>query len=129
MTEPTPPEHHHHLFHDEADAQHKRDTEQLAKFGYNQELKRSLGFFSTFAIAFSFISATNGFYALFYYGLDVGGPAGLIWQWPIIVFGQLMVALVLAEAASANTSATMSWPKTMIGHCQMSPAGPPTSRP
>ncbi|HEX7603321.1 MAG TPA: hypothetical protein VF316_17000, partial [Polyangiaceae bacterium] len=63
---PDAPQHHErHLFHDEADAQHRRDTEQLAKFGYKQDLRRSLGFFSTFAIAFSFISATNGFYALF----------------------------------------------------------------
>jgi len=111
------PEQHHHLFHDEMDAQHKRDTEQLAKFGYNQELKRSLGFFSTFAIAFSFISATNGFYALFYYGLDIGGPAGLIWQWPIIVFGQFMVALVFAEAASHYPLAggVYQWAKRFMG--------------
>ena len=112
------PEHHeHHLFHDEMDAQHKRDMEQLAKFGYNQELKRSLGFFSTFAIAFSFISATNGFYALFYYGLDIGGPAGLIWQWPIIVFGQFMVALVFAEAASHYPLAggVYQWAKRFMG--------------
>jgi len=105
------------MFHDEADAQHKRDTEQLAKFGYSQELKRSLGFFSTFAIAFSFISATNGFYALFYYGLDIGGPAGLIWQWPIIVFGQFMVALVFAEAASHYPLAggVYQWAKRFMG--------------
>ena len=111
------PEHHRHLFHDEADAQHKRDTEQLAKFGYNQDLRRSLGFFSTFAIAFSFISATNGFYALFYYGLDIGGPAGLIWQWPIIVFGQFMVALVFAEAASHYPLAggIYQWAKRFMG--------------
>jgi amino acid transporter len=113
----TEPEHHRHLFHDEADAQHRRDTEQLAKFGYDQELKRSLGFFSTFAIAFSFISATNGFYALFYYGLDLGGPAGLIWQWPIIVFGQFMVALVFAEAASHYPLAggIYQWAKRFMG--------------
>jgi amino acid transporter len=105
------------MFHDEPDAQHKRDTEQLAKFGYNQELKRSLGFFSTFAIAFSFISATNGFYALFYWGLDFGGPAGLIWQWPIIVFGQFMVALVFAEAASHYPLAggIYQWAKRFMG--------------
>jgi len=115
VTEPSSREH--HLFHDQADAQHRRDTEQLAKFGYSQELKRSLGFFSTFAIAFSFISATNGFYALFYYGLDVGGPAGLIWQWPIIVFGQLMVALVFAEAASHYPLAggIYQWAKRFMG--------------
>ncbi len=107
----------HHLFHDEMDAQHRKDMEQLAKFGYNQELKRSLGFFSTFAIAFSFISATNGFYALFYYGLDIGGPAGLIWQWPIIVFGQFMVALVFAEAASHYPLAggVYQWAKRFMG--------------
>ena len=117
MTEPTPPPQHHGLFHDEADAQHRRDQEQLAKFGYNQDLRRSLGFFSTFAIAFSFISATNGFYALFYYGLDVGGPAGLIWQWPIIVFGQFMVALVFAEAASHYPLAggVYQWAKRFVG--------------
>ncbi len=111
------PEHHHHLFHDEMDAQHKRDTEQLAKFGYKQDLRRSLGFFSTFAIAFSFISATNGFYALFYYGLGIGGPAGLIWQWPIIVFGQFMVALVFAEAASHYPLAggLYQWAKRFMG--------------
>ena len=109
--------HHHGLFHDEMDAQHKKDMDQLAKFGYNQELRRSLGFFSTFAIAFSFISATNGFYALFYYGLDIGGPAGLIWQWPIIVFGQFMVALVFAEAASHYPLAggVYQWAKRFMG--------------
>ena len=117
MTEGSPEEHQHHMFHDEMDAQHKRDTEQLARFGYDQELKRSLGFFSTFAIAFSFISATNGFYALFYYGLDIGGPAGLIWQWPIIVFGQFMVALVFAEAASHYPLAggVYQWAKRFMG--------------
>ena len=114
------PEHHEHhgLFHDDQmDAQHKRDMEQLAKFGYKQDLRRSLGFFSTFAIAFSFISATNGFYALFYYGLDIGGPAGLIWQWPIIVFGQFMVALVFAEAASHYPLAggIYQWAKRFLG--------------
>jgi amino acid transporter len=115
---PTGTEHHgHHLFHDEADAQHQRDQAQLAKFGYNQELRRSLGFFSTFAIAFSFISATNGFYALFFYGLDVGGPAGLIWSWPIVVVGQLMVALVFAEAASHYPLAggIYQWAKRFMG--------------
>jgi amino acid transporter len=93
-------EQHHGMFHSEEDAQHKKDQEFLAKFGYKQELDRSLGFLSTFAIAFGFVSATNGFFALFYYGLDTGGPAGVFWSWPIVVFGQLMVALVFAEAAS-----------------------------
>jgi amino acid transporter len=115
---PTETEHHeHHLFHDEADAQHQRDQEQLAGFGYHQELRRSLGFFSTFAIAFSFISATNGFYALFAYGMTTGGPAALIWSWPIVVFGQFMVALIFAEAASHYPLAggLYQWAKRFMG--------------
>jgi amino acid transporter len=105
------------MFHEESDAQHAKDTAQLAKFGYTQELKRSLGFFSTFAIAFSFISATNGFYALFAFGLDYGGPSGIIWSWPIVVFGQLMVALVFAEAASHFPLAggIYQWAKRFMG--------------
>jgi amino acid transporter len=99
-TELADQEQHHGMFHSEEDAQHQKDQEFLAKFGYKQELDRSLGFLSTFAIAFGFVSATNGFFALFYYGLDTGGPAGVFWSWPIVVFGQLMVALVFAEAAS-----------------------------
>jgi amino acid transporter len=97
---PEPARRGHHLFQSQRDAQHSRDVEHLARFGYKQELNRSLGFFSNFAIAFSFISATNGFYGLFWYGLDVGGPAALIWSWPVVVFGQFMVALIFAEAAS-----------------------------
>ena len=105
--------HHHGMFHSEQDEQHKKDQEFLAKFGYKQELDRSLGFLSTFAIAFGFVSATNGFFALFYYGLDTGGPAGVFWSWPIVVFGQLMVALVFAEAASHFPLAggVMQWAK------------------
>ena len=104
---------HHGMFHSEKDAQHQKDQEFLAKFGYKQELDRSLGFLSTFAIAFGFVSATNGFFALFYYGLDTGGPAGVFWSWPIVVFGQLMVALVFAEAASHFPLAggVMQWAK------------------
>ena len=30
-----------------------RDEQDLARFGYKQELKRSLGVFSSFAVAFS----------------------------------------------------------------------------
>jgi amino acid transporter len=91
---------HHGLFKTEADAQHEKDRAFLARFGYKQELDRSLGFLSTFAIAFGFVSATNGFYTLFYFGFDTGGPAALVWSWPLVVTGQLMVALVFAEAAS-----------------------------
>jgi len=99
------------------DDQRRRDQEFLARFGYKQELDRSLGFFSTFAIAFGFVSATNGFFALFYYALDVGGPAGVFWTWPVVVLGQLMVALTFAEAASHYPLAggVYQWAKHLMG--------------
>src|SRR5580658_7421522 len=37
----------------------ERDSADLAKFGYNQELKRSLVTFSSFAVAFSYISPSK----------------------------------------------------------------------
>ena len=41
------------------------DEADLARFGYKQELKRSLGVFSSFAVAFSYISPSTGIFALF----------------------------------------------------------------
>ncbi len=37
-----------------------RDTADLERFGYKQELNRSLGTFSSFAVAFSYISPSTG---------------------------------------------------------------------
>jgi urea carboxylase system permease len=76
-----------------------RDAEDLARFGYKQELKRNLSFISNFAIAFSFISATTGIFSLFGYGLTTGGPA-FVWTWPIVFVGQLLVGLSMGEVAS-----------------------------
>ena len=80
-------------------SQAERDTADLAKFGYAQELKRELSTFSSFAVAFSFISPSTGIFTLFYLGLiAVGGV--LWWTWPIVVIGQMFVALNFAELSS-----------------------------
>jgi hypothetical protein len=42
----------------------ERDAADLAKFGYKQELKRALGTFSSFAVAFSYISPSTGIFTL-----------------------------------------------------------------
>jgi amino acid transporter len=75
------------------------DAMDLESLGYKQELKRNLSFFSNFAIAFSFISATTGIFSLFGYGLSTGGPA-FVWSWPITFVGQLLVGLTMGEVAS-----------------------------
>ncbi|MGW2248760.1 APC family permease [Kitasatospora sp. NPDC001660] len=74
------------------------DTRDLARFGYRQELERSLGSFSSFAAGFSYISIMTGVFQLFGFGFGAGGPA-FIWSWPLVFTGQLAVALCFAEMA------------------------------
>jgi urea carboxylase system permease len=74
------------------------DVNELAKFGYKQELDRSLGSFSSFAAGFSYISILTGVFQLFAFGFLSAGPA-VWWSWPIVFFGQFAVALCFAELA------------------------------
>jgi urea carboxylase system permease len=74
------------------------DADELAKFGYKQELDRSLGMFSSFAAGFSYISIMTGVFELFFFGFGSGGPA-FIWTWPAVFVGQFLVALCFAELA------------------------------
>ncbi|MDR6998930.1 amino acid permease [Neobacillus niacini] len=94
---------------------HDQDAAHLASLGYNQELKRNLNFFSNFAIAFSFISATTGIFGLFGTGLSTGGPA-FIWSWPVVFMGQLFVALTMAEVAShfPIAGSVYQWSKNLV---------------
>ncbi len=43
------------------------DTDELARFGYKQELNRSLRLFSSFAAGFSYISIMTGVFELFFF--------------------------------------------------------------
>ncbi len=79
--------------------EHERDTADLARFGYKQELKRSLGLFSSFAVAFSYISPSTGIFTLFALGLTTIGGV-FIWTWPVVALGQFIVALNFAEVSS-----------------------------
>src|SRR5579872_5449003 len=80
-------------------SQEQQDEALLQRFGYKQELRRTLGFLSNFAVAFSYISVSTGTFSLFYLGLAAGGPA-FFWTWPIVAIGQFIVALNFAELAS-----------------------------
>ena len=76
-----------------------RDSADLARFGYKQELKRSLGVFSSFAVAFSYISPSTGIFTLFALGLTTLGGV-FIWTWPVVALGQFIIALNFAEVSS-----------------------------
>jgi amino acid transporter len=96
--------------------QAERDTADLAKFGYAQELKRELNTFSSFAIAFSYISPSTGIFTLFYLGLVALGGY-LFWTWPVVALGQLFVALNFAELSShfPIAGSVFQWSKYLSG--------------
>ena len=92
------------------------DESDLSRFGYPQELKRTLNLLASFSIAFSYISPVVGVYTLFGYGLATGGPA-FIWGLPIVVAGQMLVALVFAELSVAYplAGALYQWARRLVG--------------
>ncbi|WP_127783401.1 amino acid permease [Rhodococcus sp. X156] len=73
--------------------------DDLGEFGYEQQLHRKLGSFASFAAGFSFISVLTTVFQLAGLGFSFGGPA-FIWAWPLVLGGQLLVALCFAELAA-----------------------------
>jgi urea carboxylase system permease len=94
----------------------ERDAQDLARFGYRQELRRTLGVFSSFAVAFSYISPSTGIFALFYLGITTIGGI-FFWSWPIVAAGQLIIALSFAELSSHYPVAgsVFQWTKYLSG--------------
>jgi amino acid transporter len=94
----------------------QHDSADLAQFGYKQELKRSLGLGSSFAVAFSYISPSTGIFTLFALGLTTLGGV-FIWTWPVVALGQFIVALNFAEVTSHYPIAgsVFQWTKYLAG--------------
>src|SRR6266849_302419 len=97
--------------------QREKDEALLQKLGYKQELRRTLGFISNFAVAFSYISVSTGTFSLYYLGILAGGPA-FFWTWFIVAAGQFIVALNFAELAShfPIAGSIYQWSKRLSGH-------------
>jgi amino acid transporter len=81
------------------------DARELRKLGYAQELFRTMGGFSNFAISFSIISILTGAVTLYGHGLGMGGPAEMAFGWPLVTIFTLTVALSMAELASSLPTA------------------------
>jgi amino acid transporter len=82
-----------------------QDVADLHKLGYAQELYRSMGGFSNFAISFSIISILTGAVILYNYGLALGGPGAVGIGWPLVTVFTLLIAASMAELASAYPTA------------------------
>jgi amino acid transporter len=74
------------------------DDHDLRSFGYEPQLDRSMGWFSSLSISISCMCITAGIFTVFAYSLGTVGPA-FVWTWPIVAIGQIIVALVLADLA------------------------------
>ena len=81
------------------------DEEELHRLGYAQELRRRMSGFSNFAVSFTIISILSGCLTLYGYGMNTGGPAIIVWGWPIVGVMTLMVGLAMAEVCSSFPTA------------------------
>ncbi|HET8548011.1 MAG TPA: amino acid permease [Bryobacteraceae bacterium] len=94
-----------------------RQTDDLSRFGYAQELFRSMGGFSNFAISFSIISILTGAVTLYGYGLEMGGPLEMSFGWPLATVATLAIACSMAELCSAypTSGAMYHWAADLGG--------------
>ena len=83
----------------------QQDVRDLHGLGYAQELLRSMGGFSNFAISFSIISILTGAVILYDYGLAWAGTAASLIGWPLVTIFVLFVAASMSEVASAYPTA------------------------
>src|SRR5437773_10369315 len=94
-----------------AGSQEAADTRDLAGFGYKQELKRILGFYPSFAVAFSYISPSTGSFTLYALGLGIGGPF-FFWSWPLVALGPFIIALNFPAVSAPFPGAGAVYPCT-----------------
>src|SRR5437870_10198299 len=81
------------------------DQRTLHKLGYAQELFRSMGGFSNFAISFTIISILAGCLTSYAIAFNQGGPVAITWGWLIVGLFCVVVALALGEIASTYPTA------------------------
>jgi amino acid permease (GABA permease) len=81
------------------------DEATLHQLGYAQELMRRMSGFSNFAVSFTIISILSGCLTLYGFGMNTGGPAVIVWGWPIVGGMTLLVGLAMAEVCSSYPTA------------------------
>jgi amino acid transporter len=92
------------------------DERRLAELGYKQELNRRMTGFQNFALSFTIISILSGALTLYGTGINYGGPIQQAWGWPIVSIFVIIVALSMAELASAfPTAGGLYWWASRLG--------------
>jgi len=92
------------------------DERRLAELGYKQELDRKMSGFANFAISLTIISVLSGALTLYGTGINYGGPMQQAIGWPIVSLFVIIVALSMAELASAYpTAGGLYWWASKLG--------------
>src|SRR3954471_5884337 len=92
------------------------DEKRLVELGYKQDLDRRMSGFANFAMSFTIISILSGALTLYGTGINYGGPAQQAWGWPIVSLFVIIVALSMAELASAYpTAGGLYWWASRLG--------------
>ena len=81
------------------------DEQRLHELGYAQELHRGMSGFSNFAVSFTIICILSGCMTLYGFGMNTGGPAVMVWGWPVVGLFTLTVGLGMAEVCSSYPTA------------------------
>src|SRR5512145_204560 len=81
------------------------DEKLLHKLGYAQELFRAMGGFQNFAISFTIISILAGCLTSYFVAFERGGPVAVTWGWLLVGLMSTIIALSMAEIASAYPTA------------------------
>jgi amino acid transporter len=84
---------------------HDADVHELHQLGYAQELLRRMSGFSNFAISFAIICIVAGGITAFGTGLSAAGGASIGIGWPVGALFAFIVALAMAQIASAYPTA------------------------
>src|SRR6476659_1984023 len=85
------------------------DERLLAELGYKQELERSWGGFTNFAISFSIISILAGCFTNFFAAWNNGGPVMVSIGWPVVS------ALILIVAPMPTAGGIYYWSAKLGG--------------
>ena len=83
------------------DKYRQADEALLASLGYKQEFMREFSPLEVFGIAFSIIGLLPSMASVLVYALQNGGPVAMVWGWAAASIGVLLVAVSMAELASA----------------------------
>src|SRR5215212_4485245 len=84
---------------------HDADVKELHGLGYAQELSRRMSGFSNFAISFAIICIVAGGITAFGAGFSAAGGASIGIGWPVGALFAFIVALAMAQIASAYPTA------------------------